>query len=252
MLISLAELAMLKNASRAAVTKKIKSGKLAGAVVNHNGRKLVNKEEAFRLWDIQALPSKDTTVRKQLKQEIDAKTENEIPAYGESKAKREYFLAELAMLKNVSRAAVTKKIKSGKLEGAVVNHNGRKLVNKDEAIRLWDRADTRVVTTVKKELKQKIDNLSADEIPDFAESKAKREFYLAELAKLDVEEKKKELVSVDDIKKSSFAKGRAIREALTNLADRLSHQLAGEDDATVIHQIINSEHKEALNNLAQL
>ena len=54
------------------------------------------------------------------------------------------------------------------------------------------------------------------------------------------------------IKKSSFAKGRAIREALTNLADRLSHQLAGEDDATVIHQIINSEHKEALNNLAQL
>ena len=101
-------------------------------------------------------------------------------------------LAELAMLKNVSRAAVTKKIKSGKLEGAVVNHNGRKLVNKDEAIRLWDRADTRVVTAVKKELKQKIDSLPADEIPDFAESKAKREFYLAELAKLDVEEKKKE------------------------------------------------------------
>ena len=125
-------------------------------------------------------------------------------------------------------------------------------IHKEEAIRLWDRADTRVVTTVKKELKQKIDNLSADEIPDFAESKAKREFYLAELAKLDVEEKKKQLVSVEDIKKSSFAKGRAIREALTNLADRLSHQLAGEDDATVIHQIINSEHKEALNNLAQL
>ena len=161
-------------------------------------------------------------------------------------------LAELAMLKNVSRAAVTKKIKSGKLQGAVVNHNGRKLVNKDEAIRLWDKGDTRVVTAVKKELKQKIDSLPADEIPDFAESKAKREFYFAELAKLDVEEKKKELVSVDDIKKSSFAKGRAIREALTNLADRLSHQLAGEDDATVIHKIINSEHKEALNNLAQL
>ena len=160
-------------------------------------------------------------------------------------------LAELAMLKNVSRAAVTKKIKSGKLEGAVVNHNGRKLVNKDEAIRLWDRADTRVVTTVKKELKQKIDSLPADSIPDFAESKAKREFYLAELAKLDVEEKKEQLVSVAEIKKSSFAKARAIREALTNLADRLSHQLAGEDDATVIHKIIYSEHREVLENLSQ-
>jgi len=160
-------------------------------------------------------------------------------------------LAELAMLKNVSRAAVTKKIKSGKLEGAVVNHNGRKMVNKEEAFRLWDMADTRVVTTVKKELKQKIDNLPADSIPDFAESKAKREFYLAELAKLDVEEKKKQLVSVDEIKKSSFAKARSIREALTNLADRLSHQLAGEDDATVIHNLLSTEHREALENLAQ-
>jgi len=160
-------------------------------------------------------------------------------------------LAELAMLKNVSRAAVTKKIKSGKLEGAVVNHNGRKMVNKEEAFRLWDMADARVVTTVKNELKNKIDSLPADEIPDFAESKAKREFYLAELAKLDVEEKKKQLVSVDEIKKSSFATGRSIREALTNLADRLSHQLAGEDDATVIHNIISTEHREALENLAQ-
>ena len=161
-------------------------------------------------------------------------------------------LAELAMLKNVSRAAVTKKIKSGRLEGAVVNHNGRKMVNKEEAFRLWDIADSRAVTAVKKELKQKIDNLPANSIPDFAESKAKREFYLAELAKLDVEEKKKQLVSVDDIKKSSFAKGRAIRESLSNLADRLSHQLAGEDDATVIHNLLSTEHREALQNMAQL
>ena len=160
-------------------------------------------------------------------------------------------LAELAMLKNVSRAAVTKKIKSGKLEGAVVNHNGRKMVNKEEAFRLWDMADTRTVTNVKKQLKEKINSLPADSIPDFAESKAKREFYLAELAKLDVEEKKKQLVSVDEIKKSSFAKARSIREALTNLADRLSHQLAGEDDATVIHNLLSTEHREALENLAQ-
>ena len=30
------------------VSKKVKSGKLDGAIVNHNGKKLVNKEEAFR------------------------------------------------------------------------------------------------------------------------------------------------------------------------------------------------------------
>ena len=160
-------------------------------------------------------------------------------------------LAELAMLKNVSRAAVTKKIKSGKLEGAVVNHNGRKLVNKDEAIRLWDRGDTRVVTATKKQLKEKIDSLPADSIPDFAESKAKREHFLAELAKLDVEQKKKDLIPVAEIKKSSFEIGRAIRENLTNLADRLANQIAGETDPQIIHKLLTEEHRTALEQLVK-
>tara|TARA_Y100001938_G_scaffold47622_1_gene66351 strand:- start:1 stop:498 length:498 start_codon:yes stop_codon:yes gene_type:complete len=161
-------------------------------------------------------------------------------------------LAELAMLKNVSRAAVTKKIKTGKLDSAVVNHNGRKMVNKEEAFRLWDlQALPSKDTTVRNQIKQEIDSKTYEQIPAYGESKAKREYFLAELAKLDVEEKKKQLVSVDEIKKSSFATGRSIREALTNLADRLSHQLAGEDDATVIHNIISNEHREALENLVK-
>ena len=162
-------------------------------------------------------------------------------------------LAELAMLKNVSRAAVTKKIKTGKLEGAIVNHNGRKLVNKEEAFRLWDlQASPSKDTTVRKKLKEEIDSKTLEEIPSYGESKAKREYFLAELAKIDVEQKKEQVIDVEIITKSAFAKARAIRASLENIADRLSHQLAGEDDATVIHKIINSEHKEALNNLAQL
>ena len=161
-------------------------------------------------------------------------------------------MAELAKLKNVSRMAVSKKVKSGKLDSAVVNHNGRKLINKEEAFRLWDiQALPSKDTTVRKQLKQKINAKTEDEIPAYGESKAKREYFLAELAKLDVEEKKEQLVSVDEIKKSSFAKARAMREALTNLADRLSHQLAGEDDATVIHNLLSIEHREALENLAK-
>lgn len=161
-------------------------------------------------------------------------------------------MAELAKLKNVSRMAVSKKVKSGKLDGAVVNHNGRKLIHKEEAFRLWDlQALPSKDTTVRKQLKKQIDAKTEDEIPAYGESKAKREYFLAELAKLDVEEKKEQLVSVDEIKKSSFARARAMREALTNLADRLSHQLAGEDDATVIHNLLSTEHREALENLAK-
>ena len=148
--------------------------------------------------------------------------------------------------------AVSKKVKSGKLNGAIVNHNGKKLVNKEEAFRLWElQAPPSRDKSVRTQLKKEINSLPADSIPDFAESKAKREFYLAELAKLDVEEKKKQLVSVDEIKKVVLQKARSIREALTNLADRLSHQLAGEDDATVIHNLFSIEHREALENLAK-
>ena len=158
---------------------------------------------------------------------------------------------DLAKIKNVSKSAVSQRKAKGIFKQALVKtEDGKDYLDKDLALKAWEGIYVPVKDT-KKELKEKIDSLPADSIPDFAESKAKREFYLAELAKLDVEEKKKHLVSVDEIKKSSFAKARSIREALTNLADRLSHQLAGEDDATVIHTLLSTEHREALENLAQ-
>ena len=160
-------------------------------------------------------------------------------------------MAELATLKNVSRTAVSKKIKSGKLEGAVVNHNGRKLVNKEEAFRLWDlQAPPSKDTFIRKKLKEEIDNKTVEEIPSYGESKAKREYFLAELAKIDVEQKKEQVIDVEIITKSAFAKARAIRASLENIADRLSHQLAGEDNPSAIHKILTEEHREALENLA--
>jgi predicted DNA-binding protein YlxM (UPF0122 family) len=162
-------------------------------------------------------------------------------------------MAELAMLKNVSRQAVSKKIKTGKLDGAIVNHNGKKKVNKEEAFRLWDlQASPSKDTTVKKQLKKEIYSKSDDEIPNYAESKAKREHFLAELARLDVEQKKKDLIPVTDIKKSSFEMGRAIREKLTNLADRLANQIAGETDAQIIHKLLTEEHRTALEELVEV
>ena len=161
---------------------------------------------------------------------------------------------DLAKIKNVSKSAVSQRKAKGIFKQALVKtEDGKDFLDKDLALKAWDGIliPVKEVKDTKQELKQKINSLPADSIPDFAESKAKREFYLAELAKLDVEEKKKQLVSVDEIKKSSFAKARSIREALTNLADRLSHQLAGEDDATVIHNLLSTEHREALENLAQ-
>jgi hypothetical protein len=162
-------------------------------------------------------------------------------------------MAELAKLKNVSRMAVSKKVKSGKLDGAIVNHNGKRKVHKEEAFRLWDlQAPPSRDKNIKKELKEEIYAKSVDEIPNYAESKAKREHFLAELARLDVEQKKKDLIPVTDIKKSSFEMGRAIREKLTNLADRLANQIAGETDAQIIHKLLTEEHRTALEELVKV
>jgi hypothetical protein len=95
-------------------------------------------------------------------------------------------------------------------------------------------------------LRQQVAGLPDDEIPELNESRARREHYQAELAKLEVDLKRKELVPADEVKREAFQIGRSIREALANLADRLSYQLAGETDPAVIHQLLSDEHRDAL------
>ena len=113
---------------------------------------------------------------------------------------------DLAKIKNVSKSAVSQRKAKGIFKQALVKtEDGKDYLDKDLALKAWEGIYVPVKDT-KQELKQKIDSLPSDSIPDFAESKAKREFYLAELAKLDVEEKKKQLVSVDEIKKKQFCK----------------------------------------------
>ena len=47
--------------------------------------------------------------------------------------------ADLAQLKNVSRSAVSQRKSTGILDGAIVKHNGKTLLNKDLAMELWDK-----------------------------------------------------------------------------------------------------------------
>ena len=100
--------------------------------------------------------------------------------------------------------------------------------------------------TTPRELRKAIEALPDDAIPELNESRARREHYQAELSKLQVAQQRRELVPADEVKKEAFQIGRSVREALSNLADRLSHQLAGETDPTVIHALLSDEHRDAL------
>jgi len=146
-----------------------------------------------------------------------------------------------------------------RIAAAVVEKNGKRWLDRDLAIELWDR-NTRATHNSKvrqpdlveppprgaDELKRRVNGLPDDAIPDLNESRARREHYQAELAKLQVTQQRGELVPADEVKKEAFKVGRGVREALANLADRLSHQLAGETDPTVIHQVLTQEHRAAL------
>jgi phage terminase Nu1 subunit (DNA packaging protein) len=87
------------------------------------------------------------------------------------------------------------------------------------------------------------------EIPTFNESRAKSEHFRAELARLDLEVKEDQLVEVARVQREAFTAARAVRDALGNIPDRVSNQLAAESDPVVIHQTLTEEIRKALETL---
>lgn len=164
--------------------------------------------------------------------------------------------SEFAAIKGCTKAAVTHATKS-RIAAAVVEKDGKRWLDRDMALELW-RKNTLKNNVAKvdepdpvkprdaRELRQQVAGLPDDEIPELNESRARREHYQAELAKLEVDLKRKELVPAVDVQKEAFALGRSVREALANLADRLSYQLAGETDPVRIHAVLTDEHRAAL------
>jgi hypothetical protein len=167
--------------------------------------------------------------------------------------------AEFAAIRGCSKGAVTHATKS-RIADAVVVKDGRKWLDRDKALELWNKntaathaSKVSVADPVDDppprdaaELKRRVKGLPDDAIPDLNESRARREHYQAELAKLQVSQQRGDLVPADQVRKDAFQMGRAVREALSNLADRLSHQLAGETDPARIHDALTQEHRAAL------
>ena len=173
--------------------------------------------------------------------------------------------SEFATIRGCSKGTVTAAVK-GRIAAAVVEKDGKRWLDRDLALQLWNR-NTRNTHNAKisrpdpveppspqdpEELKRSIERLPDDSIPDLNESRARKEHYQAELAKLQVSQQRGELVPADQVKKEAFQMGRSVREALSNLADRLSHQLAGETDPAVIHQVLIQEHRAALTELCDV
>jgi hypothetical protein len=85
---------------------------------------------------------------------------------------------------------------------------------------------------------------------EYAEARAERERYAAQLAKLKYEERAGGLVRSDQVQQALFKTFRDFRDRMQNIPDRLAATIAAETDPAVIHQILSAEIRTALNDFA--
>ena len=95
-----------------------------------------------------------------------------------------------------------------------------------------------------------VDALPEDAIPALDRSRSRREHYAAELARLEVMQRRGELVPVVEVRAEAFNLARSIRDALLALPDRLAPMLAATSDTAQCHRLLGEELRVALRGLS--
>jgi hypothetical protein len=88
--------------------------------------------------------------------------------------------------------------------------------------------------------------VNPDDLPTIAESRQLREAYLAELSKLEFDEKSGKLTEVEKVKRDAFKLARVVRDAMLNIPDRVAHELAHDSDPARVHIRLTEEIRFAL------
>ena len=152
---------------------------------------------------------------------------------------------ELAQTLGITVARVSQMKSQGRFDGCFTVVRNRIEWDKEAAVKAYTEGNPLVSTSP---TRKKSDEL---EIPSFNESRAKSEHFRAELARLDLEVKEQQLVEVARVQREAFTAARAVRDALGNIPDRVSNQLAAESDPVVIHQTLTEEIRKALETLTK-
>ena len=150
---------------------------------------------------------------------------------------------ELAQTLGITQARISQMKSQGRFDGCFTVVRNKIEWDKEAAVKAYTEGNPLVSTSP---TRKKSDEL---EIPSFNESRAKSEHFRAELARLDLEVKEQQLVEVARVQREAFTAARAVRDALGNIPDRVSNQLAAESDAVVIHQTLTEEIRKALETL---
>ena len=173
--------------------------------------------------------------------------------------------AEFALIKGVTRQTVATAMK-GRIAAAVVEVDGVRMIDRVQALDLWDRNTLRnnnakvgaadavpapaAAAPTPRQLREYIEALPEDAIPDLNESRARREHYQAEQAKLAALQGRGELVPVAEVKAQAFSLARGVRDGLMGIPDRVAPMLAATQDAATCHRLLSEEIRVALRVLA--
>jgi len=150
---------------------------------------------------------------------------------------------ELAEALGITQARISQMKSQGRFEGCFTVDRNKIAWDKEAAIKAYKEGNPLVSVSPTRKTSEEL------EIPSFNESRAKSEHFRAELARLDLEVKEEQLVEVSRVQREAFSAARAVRDALSNIPDRVSNQMAAESDPVVIHQTLTAEIRKALETL---
>jgi hypothetical protein len=184
--------------------------------------------------------------------------------------------SEFALIKGVSKGTVSDAMKS-RIAGAIVLENGRRMLDRDLALDLWDRntkpnnnakigaaglernrrpaeqprepAPAAPATTAAA-VAAAVMALRDDAIPGRDVSEERKIHYQAELAKVQALQARQEVGSIDAMKREAFALAKTVREGVLGIIPRVSADLAALTDPFEIERRLEEEVTTALRSLA--
>jgi hypothetical protein len=145
----------------------------------------------------------------------------------------------------VTKAAVSKALKSGRLDEAKVNRDGKVFLIKAKAFEIWEQtSDPSHPRARKKEIVPR----DSEDLPSFNESRAKREAMMARLAEIDVEEREKLLVPSEDVKNAWVQLVTIAKTKVLGIPTKAKQRIPDLDKSAIglLHEIV----RETLEDLA--
>lgn len=165
-------------------------------------------------------------------------------------------LTAYAKTKGVSVEAVSKAVRVGRLSKSVVfDANNKPRLMPDLADQEWaantDKAQQRVpaVPPPRPEPQPEPEPSQEPRTATFQQARTLREAYMARLARLEFEEKSKQVVRVEAVKNEAFKVARTVRDNLLNIPDRIAAELANETNQFKVHQRLTHEIRRALEDM---